>query len=85
LKEYGLPDVSAVQQLLQDDCFIVFGVPGAVEQGGGASGDGLFQDGKLGGAVLQFGFISRFELGPFDRIVSEPLPEIVARGDLFDP
>ena len=35
----------AAEQVLKDDGLVVFGVFGAIEQGGGASGYGLFQKG----------------------------------------
>jgi hypothetical protein len=78
-------DVSAAQKLLKDDSFVVLRVPSAVEQSGGASGDGFFQESQERAVVFQFGLISSFEFGPFDWIVSEPLPELRAGGDLFEP
>ena|SRR5205807_6754371 len=77
--------VSAAQQVLKDDGFVVFPVFRAVEQGGGASGDGLIEASQLHGVIFQFSLIAGFELGPFGGIVRKPLAEIVARGYFLQP
>ena len=78
-------DISAAEKLLEDDSFVVFGVPGAIEQGGGAFGDGLFQESQLWAVAFEFGLISCFEFRPFSGIVSEPFSEFIARCNFFEP
>jgi len=63
----------------------VFRVFRAVEQGGGASGDGLLQKSQLHGVVFQFCFVARLEFGPLCGIVREPFAELVAGGDFLEP
>jgi hypothetical protein len=63
----------------------VFGVAGSVEEGGGAAGDGLFEEGELWGEVFELGLVAGFELGPLGGVVGEPLAEFVAGGDFFEP
>ena len=75
----------AVQQVLKDDGLVVFGVFRPVEQGGGAFGDGFFEESQGRGVMFQFSLIPRFEVVPFLGIVREPLAEIVARSDFFEP
>ena len=70
---------------MEDDGFVVFGVFCAVEQSGGALGDGLLQESQLCAVMFQFGFVSGFELGPSCGIVGEPLTQVVAGGDVFEP
>lgn len=41
-----------VEHVLKDDGFVMFGVFGAVEQGGRAFGYRLFQERQLGGVVF---------------------------------
>jgi hypothetical protein len=65
--------VSAAQQVLKDDGFVVFLVFRTVEQGRGASGDGFFKESQLHGVIFQFSLIASFELGPFGGIVRKPL------------
>ena len=77
--------VSAAQQVLKDDGLVVLRVFRTVEEGGGASGDGLFEESQLPGVILQFSLIAGFELGPFGGIVRKPLAEIVAWGYLLQP
>jgi hypothetical protein len=75
--------VSAAQQVLKDDGLVVFPVFRTIEQGGGASGDGLFEKSQLHGVIFQFSLIASFELGPFCGVVREPLAEIGARATSF--
>jgi hypothetical protein len=74
-----------VQKLLKDNGLVVFGVFYAVEKSGGTLGDGLLQEGQLRAVMFQFGLISSFELEPLCGIVCEPLTELVAGRNLFQP
>ena len=73
-----------VQQVLKDDSFVVLGIFCAVEEGGRASDDGLFEESQLH-VVFQFGLIARLELGPLYGIVREPFAEFVAGSDFLKP
>ncbi len=70
---------------MKDYGFVVFGVFRSVEQGGGASGDGSFEEGQLRGVIFQFSLIACFEFAPFGGIVGKPLSEFVAGSDFFEP
>lgn len=74
-----------VEQVLQDDGLVVFGVFSSVDEGGMAPAGGLFKKSNLWTIMFEFGLVSRSELGPFGGIVSEPLSEFTAGGDFFQP
>ena len=63
----------------------MFGVFCAVEESGGAFGGGLFEESELCGIVFELVFVAGFELGPFFGIVGEPLSQVIAGSDLFEP
>ena len=63
----------------------MLGVFCAVEESGRAFGDGSLEESELCGIMLEFGFVAGFELGPLLGIVGEPLSQVVAGSDLFEP
>jgi hypothetical protein len=73
------------QYFEKNDGLVVVGVFRAVEERGGSFGGGLMQEGHLLGVMFQLCLVAGFEFGPLCRVVSEPLSEIVAGCDLFEP
>ncbi len=70
---------------MENDGFVVLLVFGAVEQGCVALADRLFQLGDLVGEELEFGEVAAAEFGPAFGVVAEPLAELGAGSDVFEP
>lgn len=76
---------SVTQDLLQNHSIIVLLVFRPVDKRGRAFGDGLFQEGKLGGVVFELGLIAGLELAPLGWVVGKPLAQLAAGSDFLEP